>query len=349
MRYFQDFVKQFRAIKQVFDRTGMDNIDVHKSLETKKIYKKLGITDSEKIRLMEFKKSAEMGKRIQIGLDGCRPFEVDDMTKRLIIYTDMPSDRKLLELIRLPFKFIWIDVEITSKEADIGVDRITGIMISESKYVDGSDYSSTGFIVHYLCTDGYSSFIDEFKISFDKDLTIHYDDKKTAKFLRNFIVNFILFYENPEIEYVERTRTKEQQEKRVRRGQMPLPTSYVVKLTGRIRRYAEKLMIRTERTPISHQFEVRGHWRHFWNEDRFKQLYAMSKEELYANGYQLYEGVIIKRIEPFRKGEGIMVDKKYKVDAGKRDKRVKDMEQENLFYDDIKPLDEPLRRKRWRE
>jgi len=336
-------------LKQSFEKSGLNDIDIHNSKTTKKIYQKLNITDKDKIRLMEHRKSREMHDRIDLAFNDINVLEIDEDTKNLLAMTDMPSDKEFLKLLKLPYKRMWIETSFDKSEYDIEVENIKGILITEGNFVSDSDGSliSNAFIIYYLCTDNDKIFIDEIKICFTEDFTIIYDDKKTLKFLKSFLVNLILFIENPEVEMVVRKRNEKNQMRRIRDGKMPLPDSRIVRLTGKIKEYVSSFASQTTRNTYSHSFTVRGHWRHFKNEGHFKRLYSMSQSELISEGYYYYNEIIIKRINPFKKGSGIMIDKKYKVQAD--NETLQHIKDENLFYKDIKPLEEPLREKRQRE
>jgi len=119
---------------------------------------------------------------------------------------------------------------------------------------------------------------------------------KARKFIKSFVVNFLNFINNPEIEYIDRKRDDERNKKRAKRGQPPIPDRIIVRLTGHLKKYVDKIEANSGKCwTYGYRFWVRGHFR--------RQPY---KED----GNIKYKRIWIL---PFVKGGGIMVNTIYKV------------------------------------
>jgi hypothetical protein len=115
-----------------------------------------------------------------------------------------------------------------------------------------------------------------------------------------FVINFTDFLENPEVELVEVLRTQKTNEKRMKRGKIPLPPSTIVKINGKLKEYVDQVK-KIGYREYSHQFWVRGHWRH-----------------LESEWYKEKRGVRIW-VPPFIKGQGELIEKLYNLEGKKRD------------------------------
>ena len=114
-------------------------------------------------------------------------------------------------------------------------------------------------------------------------------------FLRNFVMNFLDFLNEPNIKLVEIKRSEKSREKRIRKRKIPLPPSTVITLTGKLKEYVNQ--VKTGRHfSYSHSFWVRGHWREF-KSDWYKQ----------KKGQRTW-------IYPYVKGEGLLIDKRYQLE-----------------------------------
>src|SRR3990167_3578210 len=327
---YQMFVNYFGEIKKTFESTGLDDLDTHMVGKLRlKHYKMIGIDTDDKIKQYEHKKSKEMFDNIDMALEMSHIFEIDTIIKRYLILNKPPQTKEFYRNVTLPFKTIFLDTEINGEDCEIGVDKIMGMMITETPLIVNKEYSKgiifekigMGYRVHYLCQDKDKMFIDEFKIIIDRtNVPIFYDDKITLRFLKEFIMNLLVFINDREIQVIERKRNAKNVERRAREGKMPLPDSSFIRLTGTLKRYIDSIGSSLGSHKYSHRFWVRGHLRYL-KADRYKQK----------------KGQWIK-IEPFIKGEGILVKRVYRVTDNKEDERIIQLKKDNIFYDDIEPL-----------
>ena len=305
------FVRSFNDIKKTFENNGLDDLDIHMVNKIRlKHYKMIGIDTDDKIKQYEHKKSKEMFDNIDMALEMSHIFEIDTIIKRYLILNKPPQTKEFYRNVTLPFKTIFLDTEINGEDCEIGVDKIMGMMITETPLIVNKEYSKgiifekigMGYRVHYLCQDKDKMFIDEFKIIIDRtNVPIFYDDKITLRFLKEFIMNLLVFINDREIQIVERKRNEKSVQRRVKEGKMPLPDSKVIRLTGTLKRYIDSLGGRLTGRHYHFQFWVRGHMRYLAS-DRYKNK----------------KGQWIK-IEPFIKGEGVLVKRVYRITDDKED------------------------------
>ncbi|NOQ37615.1 hypothetical protein GQ472_01885 [archaeon] len=125
---------------------------------------------------------------------------------------------------------------------------------------------------------------------------------KICKRVRVLAVNIIDMVEN-ENDYLgiqTVSRSPEQNAKRVKRGQIPIPTTVKIRPIGgfisQVESFNAHLDDHRNNRAYSHKFMVRGHWRHFRSE-RYSDKKRGTKTWVF----------------PFYKGTGLMVTKDYEV------------------------------------
>lgn len=327
MKNYQRFKIFFEQLKEDFDKRGLFNIDIHMK---DSFYKKVGISDKDTIRQLEVKKTKEMNDRLDLGLSLTEEYgsvyEVEDDVMRYITMNKTPP-KDIIKKMKLPFKSIFIETEITRDDVDIGIDKIGGILIEETsilskvdeKFTKNMKYKNEGriFLVYYFCEDQNKYWIDEFKIRIDEykdDIKIVYSDMKTFRFLRNFLMNFILFINDPEIELVVHKRGEKNRLRRIRERKIPLPSSRKIRIIGKLKKYVDSVSHGLKKGKFNYRFWVSGHYRTL-RSDKFKHK----------------KGQII-RIEPYIKGEGVLLKRTYELSFEKDDDRKPD----ELTLGDIK-------------
>jgi len=120
------------------------------------------------------------------------------------------------------------------------------------------------------------------------------DLKGLTKKISLFICNFLDFLNTPDIELVTVEHTKEQNEKRIKKGKPPIPPQIFVRVTGKLKIYLDKLNSGAHFS-YSHRFWVRGHFRTL-----------RSEKWVNKRGTKIW-------IFPFIKGQGVLVNKIYEV------------------------------------
>ncbi|MFA6074022.1 MAG: hypothetical protein WC758_07945 [Candidatus Woesearchaeota archaeon] len=141
-----------------------------------------------------------------------------------------------------------------------------------------------------------------------------YHSNPYHKEIRKFIFAFLNFINSPEVKFVETQLNPKNNERRKERGRMPLPVSKRIYIHGmQLRNYINEINFGVKRIGYNHKFWVRGCYFHLRNREKFKRLYALTENELKSKGYELFNGTIRKWKNAFIKGNGLLIDKVYKV------------------------------------
>jgi len=250
-----------------------------------------------------------------------KAFELEDEVVDLLVKTD----NKVRET-RLPFPVTFIDTEIVLPEI-YHKDDLGNMIKLDTRYfgfliVESGSYKTKGghvnvpqppdrpdpyiyiYSVFETAVGGaghlkFSLYRDYPDLSGRKDEAIWQPERKK---IREFVMNFLDFLYDPDIEMVEVTRFHEESRKAAKKGKgLKIPTR-IIKVKGPLRRYINELKL-GRHFEYSHKFWVRGHWRHL-RAPRFKN----------KKGTRIW-------IPPFIKGYGILIDKRYRLE--KRPEEVK--------------------------
>jgi hypothetical protein len=192
---------------------------------------------------------------------------------------------------------------------------IKGIYITECH----TDKGTCSYYLHHPDVNDYAIFVVaadvdeacEFHISIafvDKAMGSPFLDSKEensklikcADFIRTVICNIVDMVEGntDDLSVVTIETTGEQNIKRIRRKQIPLPTKIFIRAKGEFKKYVKKFNSDSDdarRGRIGYRFLVMGHYRHFRNE-KYKNVRGTKKW-----------------IFPYWKGEGIIIAKEYMV------------------------------------
>jgi hypothetical protein len=324
MKNYIRFRQFFYSKKDDFEKNGFNNAKYHIH---KEYYDKIGITDKDKIIQLEYRGEKETIGRIELSLAMVEHYgsvyEIDEDVMRYICLNHAPP-KDVIKKLRLPFKSIYIETELTRNDfEEINVDRIFGLLIYETEIaVDSSSKGTVKrnnlgrcFIIHYFCENEGRYWMDEFNIVVDDmtdDFKIIYSDKVNMKFLKTFLMNFILFVNDPEVEVIEHTRDVKNIQRRIKLGKMILPSSKKVRIIGRLKVYMDGIRKSLIGTGFSHRFWVRGHCR-----------------VLKSDWYTSKKGQVIW-ISPFIKGQGVLLKREYQLDMEKNDVRRRDLDNEEF-------------------
>lgn len=113
--------------------------------------------------------------------------------------------------------------------------------------------------------------------------------------IRDFIYNFVLFLNEPDVQIKEIIRTEKNRERAIKKGKFPMPSTKDITLTGTLLKYVGDLQSKGA-FQYSHKFWVRGHWRTL-RDPRYGEKVGTRQW-----------------IAPFIKGKGILIDKKYRLE-----------------------------------
>ena len=253
-------------------------------------------------------------------LDDCKIFRVDDNTKRMLLMTKVP---KLNSHLKLPFPYIFIDVKFTKEDIDlfigqkqkeklgirkVGIKEVIGIGLSRGQLLSSVDDKIVGDNLRMtsccLKDEGmiwFDTFNEDINITdssikgYNMKMTTH--NPFVKKMVYCFTLAFLNFLHNPEIEIVEVEHTDSQNLKRIKRGKIPIPSSYSIRLTGKLKKYVSELeKFGHFGTHFSYKFWIRGHFRTLRSERYKKNI-----------GKRVW-------LAPFVKGSGILIDKEYFIE-----------------------------------
>lgn len=220
------------------------------------------------------------------------------------IFKISPEVIKLLSLTKnkpkseyfLPFDVFFIDCRLEFDDETF----INGFLIHKSNFQLSGNKEV--FITCFLDKkDDTKSLLISSPISYKKikeeikNFDLFEFDKFNFKNLELFFVNFLDFLNNPEIEFVTIKRSEEQNQKRLKRGKLPIPIIDFVRVTGKLKIYLDELKS-GGKIELSHRFWVRGHFRTLRNPERWK----------YKVGTKIW-------IAPFIKGLGLLITKTYEL------------------------------------
>ncbi len=122
--------------------------------------------------------------------------------------------------------------------------------------------------------------------------------KRCAEYLRMLVCNVIDMVEEntDDLSIVTIETTKEQNVKRIRRKQIPIPTRIVIRAKDNFKKYIKRFnsdMEDAKSGKLGYKFIVMGHYRHF-RDEKFKNVKGTKKW-----------------IKPYWKGEGMAIAKEY--------------------------------------
>lgn len=287
--HFIRFVKSFQAFDYAKDNMPETTISMYGDDRIKEI-------DPEALNFRN---------HIKTSISKCKVFEIDDETKKLLCLTETPLKN---DEVKLPFEYLFLDVQFTKEELeDLGIEisakEITGIMASEGILTNGEINVGKDLRITMLSViENDEVWFDTFNKNFNLEeeyKDFHFQvkenpttDKKAREFVHKFFLNFINFLNNPEVEYVEHKRSEKNIQRRLKQGRPVIPSSMTIRVNGKLKQYIDNLKS-GEQFHFNYRFFVRGHFRNL-SSNRYK-----TKKRIW--------------ILPFIKGEGVLIDKSYKV------------------------------------
>jgi len=132
------------------------------------------------------------------------------------------------------------------------------------------------------------------------------------KRIQLFANNFLDFLNHPDIET--KVMKWHNNEKRISRGQNPIPDRVSINVKGKLYRYIYEDIPDQQKSSPKNSFWVRGHYIHFWNQKRYNRLYNLEQGKLEEKGYYKdKQGIVCKWVLPYIKGRGEVKKKDYKL------------------------------------
>jgi hypothetical protein len=275
------------------------------------------------------RQSDEFINSIKTSLANCKVFEISDETKKLLALTDPPNKN---DEVKLPFPFIFLNVSFTKEElAELGVEidapEIEGIVFQEGVLIRGGEkgkeigdvmmsnaydkimvegidkVAGTNLRITMASIENNGEFwfntfnknnnlLDTYKEFNCKIIENPTTDRKARDFVHRFVINFLNFLNDPEVEYIEHLRSEKNMQRRAREGKPIIPSSFSIQISGRLKKYIDEIVSKGH-LKYGFSFWIRGHFRRLQS-DRYKE-----KKTIF--------------IAPYVKGEGILVNKHYVV------------------------------------
>jgi len=140
--------------------------------------------------------------------------------------------------------------------------------------------------------------------------------KKIKNGIQAMVCNFLDTLHHPDVIVVPIAENSTRNKNRARRGKAPIPAHHFIKITGELRRYVDRLRnLSEEKLSYGYSFWVRGHFRRYWDKNRYRTLYQKF-EDGKAPGYYLdpNNDVVMRYILPQIRGEGILVTSHYAME-----------------------------------
>jgi len=232
-----------------------------------------------------------------------RYFEIPDNINLLLQNTSNE-----IRKVRMPHYILFLDFSIVIYDRIYHSALITDVIQINEKLKIKNLPEKIDIMSFYSCEEGIGW------VKFDL-LKIHKD--KYIRKLQEYIMNFVDFVNNEDVKLMFSEKSKSNKERRIKNGKIPLPSFNKIYVVGYLKEYLDKLQADELRTRFSHRFWVRGHFRRFLDKEKYKGLYEKYEKGELKNiedkKYSMKEGYLMVWIYPYIKGEGILIDKMYKL------------------------------------
>lgn len=298
-----------------------DEIDIIEDTKLS-IYERYNIPENDNLKnyqvfckLLDKVQKSKISERNKLGFEqttslmsNAKYFEIPENINLLLSNT---SNR--VREVKLPFYFIFLDTKITVYDRNYYCFFLSDYLslkkmaLEKGKRLDHLP-NTISILTFYETEEGMGyNLINLYEKGGDK-----YKRK-----VREYIMNFIDFVNSEDIKLMFNQRTEKNTERRVQKGRLPLPSFNKIRVVGYLAKYLKELEETEGLTRFSHRFWVRGHFRHFYNK-KFDGLYKLFKEGKLKNQKRCQyimdnSGALKVWIFPFIKGEGILINKKYKL------------------------------------
>lgn len=215
-----------------------------------------------------------------------------------------------------PFDFMALDCKIPIKDRTY-YGLLVGSLITEER---SGDVPFKTIVSCYTNLDEGERRIEFEFISFDKrgDALFIEQTKHNSyqKELLNFFYSFCNFLNEPEVKFVTVQTTEKNNQRRREKGRLTFPKeTNFIRIYGNLRTYIDQYNAQGKKG-FSHKFHVRGHFVHFRNQDKYKRIYSLDTDQIKELGYNMTDGILKKWKKPYIKGQGILINKEYKVKNG---------------------------------
>jgi hypothetical protein len=333
-------LENYQQFKQAYHfffkdpRSKVNTQNAYKMLgmDKEEFYKTSNLKTEEEIQRHETARTERLVESIEYGLQTAQVFDVDKVTKRLLMLTEAPTRKDIIQHLKLPFPCMFFDLKLESDELpenmyfSENIIRMEGLMVMKSRDVVWKNDHEGSIDEEVYCVALYSgpmgSFFEDCVFPLSNTTKVWYHDMSNVIVVKSLLCNLLMLMEHPDVEFRTFTRSQKNRERRIRNHEMPLPDHNVVVLKGKLIRYINEHRSILEGVGFDHSFWVRGHWR-MHRADRYKTM----------------KGRVIW-IEPYLKGKGALKQKTYSIQPTKEEE--KEYHDGFLWLDDIEPLEKPL-------
>lgn len=322
--YMKQVAKHFQTNKPEKESVNIneiaDEIDMIDNTKLS-IYERFSISENDDLRNYQLfcrlsesiandssnKNSKGFGGMLDI-LSRSKYFEIPDNINLLLQNTS-----NNMKKIRLPYFYTFLDVKLVVFDKTFYCFQIQDIdQLKETasrRGINTKDISNgINILTYWESSEG---------IGWDKIELYEKDRDKYRNRIREYILNFVDFVNNEEVKFMFRERTQKNTERRIKRGKLPIPSFNKIYVIGYLKKYFDKLESQELQTRFKHRFWVRGHFKRFLDKKRYKKLYEQYKKGKLKNfegkKYRIDEGFLKVWIFPFIKGEGMLIEKVYKL------------------------------------
>ena len=207
-------------------------------------------------------------------LKDARVYEIDGRVQRAFVLT--PNKTREIEI---PFPKLFINsliefndllvIGILLEKNNVYDDGDILIRILTKKYPDkpdgvsALDYSKRVKRTELESINTWAIWLNKPRPEIEKEIKKE-SNGDLMKLLRRTVMNFNDFLEHPEVTVIERTRNNN--EKRIKRGKPALPNSTIIKVTGELKIYLNSVKNEDSDDNMGKCFEVAGYWKTYRHE-----------------------------------------------------------------------------------
>jgi len=231
-------------------------------------------------------------------------------------YFEIPDNINLLlqntsnevRKVRMPHYFLFLDFSIVIYDKIFHSALITDLVQINEKLNRKDIPNEIQIMSFFSCEEG---------VGWSKFNLLDKQKDKYNKKLQEYIFNFIDFVNNEDIKFMFKEKTKNNEERRIKKGKLPLPSFRKIYVIGYLKKYLDQLQSDEQKTRFSHRFWVRGHFRRFLEKNKYKKLYDQYKKgelkSFEGKKYNLEDGFLRVWVYPYIKGDGLLIGGKYKL------------------------------------
>lgn len=294
--------------ESILVETALKELDYIDSMELD-IYERYGVNKYDDLKNYQlFCKFVEHNPKLDKDatfnlMKEAKYFEIPDNIN-LLLQNTSNEVRK----IRMPHYFLFLDFSIVIYDKVFHSALITDLIQISEKLKRTDLPNKIDIMSFFSCEEG---------VGWSKFNLLDKQKDKYNKKLQEYIFNFVDFVNNEDIKFMFKEKTKNNEERRIKRGKIPLPSFRKIYVVGYLKKYLDQLQSDELETRFSHRFWVRGHFRRFLDKTKYKKLYEQYKKgelkTFEGKKYNLEEGFLRVWVYPYIKGDGLLINNSYRL------------------------------------